>query len=187
MNSPTLKQLILAAALLALPLANGCMWAPELTEVKSDIARQLPDVGFRKNVTLSFGPLTMVLARTITGLIPDAGEARAYLRDVSKVQVAIYEIDGTPEGTAVETPARLQELLDEGWEMAVRVREEHEVVWLLYRLDDESVREMFVVVMSDDELVLVKVKGRLERLLAEALEHARDEGGFMRGSPDIEL
>lgn len=187
MNFPNLKTLFLAIPLLALPLSNGCMWAPELTAVKRDLARQLPDVGFRKNLTLSFGPLTMGLARGVTGLIPEAAEVRNYLRDVSKVQVAIYEIEGTPRGTAVETPARLQELLDEGWEMAVRVREEHELVWLLYRIDDESVREMIVVVMGDEELVLVRVKGRLERLLAEALQDSRDEDGFMHGSRDIKL
>lgn len=187
MNPPTFRKLALAVVLLAAPLANGCMWAPELTEVKRDIERQLPDVGFRKNVTLSFGPLTMALARAITSLVPDAGEARDYLRDVSRVQVAIYELDHPAGETALETPRRLQELLDEGWEMAVRVRDRDEVVWLLYRIDDDSVREMFVVVMGDRELVLVKVKGRLERLLAQALEHARDEGGFVHGSGDIEL
>lgn len=187
MRPPTLKKLVLAAALVSLPLANGCMWAPELTEVKRDIAEQLPDIGFRKNVTLSFGPVTMVLARTITRFIPEASEARTYLRDVSKVQVAVYEVEGTPQGSTLETPLRLQDLIDDGWEMAVRVREQNETVWLLYRIDDESVREVFVVSLSDEELVLVKVKGRLERLLAEALEHSRDGEGFMHHSRSIGL
>jgi hypothetical protein len=176
-----------AAMLAALPLSGGCMWAPELSGVKQDIARQLPDTGFRKHVTLSFGPLTMALARAVTGFIPDAAEARTYLQDVSRVQVAVYEIEGTRDARAIQTPSRLQELVDDGWEMAVRVREDDQAVWLLYRLDGDSVREMFVVVMDRDELVLVKVKGRLERLLAEAIRHARDEGGFMSESGDFRL
>ena len=175
------RALIIAALVAALPLANGCMWAPELIEVKKDIARQMPEVDFHKNVVLSFGPLTMVLARTITGFIPDAHEVRGYLRDVSRLQVAVYEVSGRPDDAPVQTPAHLQELLDDGWEMAARVNDEGDRVWLLYRLDDDSVREMFVVAMSDDELVLVKLKGRLERVMAQALENVHDEGGLVHG------
>lgn len=182
MRTRSRNALALAVVLAALTLGNGCMWAPELTEVKRDIAGQLPDVSFRKNVTLSFGPLTMALARAVTGVIPEAHEARGYLRDVSKLQVAVYEIEGTADAAGVQTPARLQELLDDGWEMAVRVRDEGEVVWLLYRVDDESVREMFVVVLGDGELVLVKLRGRLERVMAAALENVNDEGAFLRGA-----
>jgi hypothetical protein len=163
------------------------MWAPELTEVKRDIARQLPDVGFRKNVTLSFGPMTMVLARTATGIIPDASEAHDYLREVSRVQVAVYEMEGTPGDFILETPERLQELLDDGWEQAVRVREDDQVVWLLYRIDGESVRELFVVVVDDEELVLVKVKGHLDRLLARAIQSSDDNKWYLHGTRDVHL
>jgi hypothetical protein len=182
MNPPRIRSALLVTVLATLPLSNGCMWAPELTDVKEDIARQMPDTDFRKNVTLSFGPLTMVLARAITGVIPDAREAHDYLRDVTRVQVAVYEVEGTLRRIDVETPERLEELMEDGWEMAVRVREEDQVVWLLYRIDNDSIREMFVVVMESDSLVLVKVKGKLDRLLAEAINHARDDGGFMHGS-----
>jgi len=181
------RSLVIAVAMATLPLAGGCMWAPELTDVKQDIARQLPDVGFKKNVVLSFGPLTMVLARTVTGFIPEAREARQYLRDVSRLQVAVYEMNGAPEYGELETPDYLQELIDKGWEMAVRVNDEGDRVWLLYRLDDESVREMFVVTMSEDELVLVKVKGHLERVMAQAIENMDDEGGLLHGGSGIHL
>ncbi|MDH5627520.1 MAG: DUF4252 domain-containing protein, partial [Candidatus Krumholzibacteria bacterium] len=119
--------------------------------------------------------------------IPDASEARPYLRGVSKVQVAIYETEGNVHAATIETPARLQEMIDDGWEMAVRVRDEDEMVWLLYRIDGDSVREMFVVVMDDEELVLVRVKGHLERLMAEALENIDDEGSFLRRSHGVEM
>jgi hypothetical protein len=182
MRTRKTRALFMAATLSLLTLGNGCMWAPELTEVKRDIAGQLPDVSFRKNLTLSLGPLTMALARTVSGFIPDAGEARTYLRDVSKVQVAVYETRGDVRAASLQTPARLQQLLDDGWEMAVRVREDNEMVWLLYRVDGDSVREMFVVVLGDEELVLVRVKGHLERIMAQALEDINDGDGFLHGS-----
>ncbi|HEX5133469.1 MAG TPA: DUF4252 domain-containing protein [Candidatus Krumholzibacteria bacterium] len=183
MHPSHIRRVLLTGVLVALPLANGCMWAPELTEVKQDIAGQMPDVGFKKNVTLSLGPMTMALARTVTGLIPEAHEARGYLRDVSRVQVAVYQLEGQADATRIETPSRLEELQADGWEMAIRVNEENQRVWLLYRANDDTIREMFVVVVDDDQLVLVKVKGHLERLMAEAIRHSRDEGDFLR-DPD---
>lgn len=181
MKTRRTRILMSGAALVCLLFANGCVWAPELTAVKTDIAHQFPDVDFHSNVTLSFGPVAMVLARAVTGVIPDAREARPYLRDVSRLQVAVYQLEGTPESEDIRTPDALQHLLDKGWEMAVRVRDEGELVWVLYRIEKESVREMFVVALSDDELVLVKVRGRLERIMAAALHDASNGEGFLHG------
>jgi hypothetical protein len=77
---------VLAAATLATP---GCLWAPELSSVRRDIERQLPDASFDKEFELSLGPVTLAFARLVTCLIPPAREARQYLRDVSRVQVAV--------------------------------------------------------------------------------------------------
>ena len=71
--------------------------------------------------------------------------------------------------------------------MAVRVNDGGDRVWLLYRLDGESVREMFVVTMSDDELVMVKIKGRLERVMAQAIENMDDDGGLLHGGSGIHI
>jgi hypothetical protein len=70
---------------------------------------------------------------------------------------------------------------DEGWEMAVKVREEDEVVWVLYQLDDEKIKQLYVVVVNDDELVMVRARGNLHRLLARALK----ESGGVKGLPHI--
>jgi hypothetical protein len=53
------------------------------------------------------------------------------------------------------------------------VRERDESVWVLYRVDDDSVREVFVVALDREELTMVKVKGRLERLIGRALTERR--------------
>jgi len=160
-----------AATALALLAAPGCFWAPELAGVRRDIEAQLPDATFDKNIELSLGPLTMKFARLVTGLIPDAREARGYLKDVNRVEIAVYEAH-LKEPAPLRTPERLRSLLDDGWELAVRVRETDEAVWLLYRADEESIREVFIVVLNTDELVLVRARGRLERLVAHALRES---------------
>ena len=157
---------------------TGCLWAPELDSVRKDIERQIPDAHFEKEFAISLGPISLGLARTIIRLVPDADvhEAREYLGDLSKVQVAVYEANHVPRGAEVRTPQRFESLLDEGWEMAIKAREHGESIWVMYRSDDDEIREVYIIVLDPDELVLVKVRGRLDRLFAKVMEEHGDLG-----------
>lgn len=185
MKSTTPKRTRTLAAIAAVVLlsAPGCLWAPELSRVRSDIQGQLPGASFQKTVELTLGPLELALARLVTAAIPEARQARTYLRDLSRVQIGIYEAD-VDSLENLRMPQRLQSLLDDGWEVAVRVREAEESVWLLCRADEETVREVFIVVLNADELVMVKARGRLENLVSAALRESRGAGGFMSGRAD---
>lgn len=172
MNAPTKRGALVLALACALPLTGGCVWTPELRQIKQDIAHQIPGASFDQEVSFSIGPGGMALARAAVALVPAAHDARVWLKDVSRVEVALYEVSAGEPASRVATPARIEEMLEDGWEMAARVREPHESVWILYRVDGDSVREMFVVSLDRQELVMVKVKGRLERLIARALTEA---------------
>ncbi len=177
MNSLTKRSAVVLATAIALPFAGGCVWTPELSNIQKDIARQLPGVTFDHEMSLSIGPGGMALARAVVSFIPNDRDVRGWLRDVSRVEVSVYEVHADQLAREIQTPARIKEMIDEGWEMAARVREKNESVWVLYRVDGDSVREMFVVSLDREELVLVKVKGRLERVIGRALsemdEHHR--------------
>jgi hypothetical protein len=176
-SSSALRALGVVAGLAVLS-SPGCLWSPELAGVRADLQHQLPGSSFDKNVELSFGPVILTFARVATSFIPGAREARPYLRGVSRVQVAVYD-SHLHAMEDVHMPKRLQSLIDDGWETAVRVRDAREAVWLLYRPDGEKVREIFVVVLNDDQLVLVKARGNLERLLAAAMDEAHGRRGFL--------
>jgi hypothetical protein len=169
------------AVLVALTTVTaGCMWAPELARVCRDIEAQVPGATFDKEFAVSLGPVSLAFARLLTGLVPDAREARGYLRDVSRIQIAVYETDGMPPVSSIHMPRRLQKLADEGWETAVKVREKDSVVWVMYKIDGDTIRDMYVIVLDDSELVMVKARGRLERLAAHALREAQDTPGIPR-------
>jgi Domain of unknown function (DUF4252) len=176
-SSSTLRAVAVACGLAALS-SPGCFWSPELAGVRNDLEHQLPGASFDKNIELSFGPVLLTFARVVTSVIPGAREARPYLRGVSRVQVGVYEshVDSLSD---LHMPKRLQSLVENGWETAVRVRDDDEAVWLLYRPDGESVKEIFVVVLNNDELVLVKARGHLEKLVAAALKEAHGRHGFL--------
>jgi len=176
-SSMMLRTLALAVSLAVLS-SPGCLWSPEMAGVRNDIERQLPGSSFHKNVELSFGPVLLTFARVVTSVIPGAREARPYLKGVSRVQIGVYDahVDSL---TGLHMPARLQSLIDHGWETAVRVRDKDDAVWLLYRPDGDRVKEIFVVVLDDDELVLVRARGHLEKLVAAAMEEAHGRHGFL--------
>jgi hypothetical protein len=160
--------------------ASGCLWAPDLAMVRKDIERQLPGVSFDKEIELSLGPVSLAFARLVTRMSPEAEDASSYLRDVSRIELAVYNTEDMPPANQVTMPERLKKMTEgEGWEVAVKVRNDDELAWVLYRVEDESIEELYVVVVTEDELVMVKAEGKLERLVARALT----ESGALKNIP----
>lgn len=175
---PRARRIVCVLLLVALA-APGCFQSAELSGIRRDLESQLPGASFEKDVELSLGPITLALARVVTSFIPDTREARSWLKGVSRVQIGVYDAH-VASTTELHIPERLQSLIDDGWETAVRVRDDNQAVWVLYRADGDKIKELFVMVLNHDELVLVRAKGKLERLVAAALKESRGEPGFMR-------
>lgn len=151
--------------------ASGCLWAPDLAMVRRDIERQLPGAVFEKEIELTLGPITLAFARMVSRVVPDAHQASDYLRDVSRIELAVYNADRVPPASDVVMPDRLKEMTSgEGWELAVRVRDDDQLVWVMYRIDGDTIKELYVVAFGNDELVMVRAEGKLERLVGKALE-----------------
>jgi hypothetical protein len=159
--------------ILLLPLANGCLWAPDLDHVRKDIERQLPGITFKRELALSLNPVALSLARTVVKLVPDAREAAAYLEDVRDVTVAVYEVQNTPQDLRIGLPDHLRRLIQrDGWDLTVKTCEGDESVWVLSQTDGGRVAGVYVVVLDRENLVLVQAHGRLESLVRKAIrEH----------------
>jgi hypothetical protein len=156
--------------LLGLTLLSGCLWAPELDRVRRDIEKQIPGAHFNKEIAFSLGPVTLGLARLIVGVIPDAKEARPYLKHVRNVKVAVYEAQNIPSDLSVALPADLKKLIEKkDWELAVKTRDKSDATWILYKSDGKKVEGLYVVTLSDDELVLVRASGNLDRLFEHTM------------------
>jgi hypothetical protein len=175
-----LRAWILAAML---PAVAGWLWTPELSEIQREIERQLPGARFEKDVRISLGPLSLGLARFATGFIPEgvapeAREAHDYLQEVRRVQVALYRTLELPALQDVRLPQHLKDRIrDEGWHLAVKKQQPTELVWVLTQEEQGLVRDIYVILLNSDNLVLVRVQGLrppLEsRLINPELELAR--------------
>ncbi|NBC17624.1 MAG: DUF4252 domain-containing protein [Bacteroidetes bacterium] len=167
----------LALLLFVLPM-TGCFYSREIAQTRRDIERDLPGADFEREVVVNLGPLSLRTLRWFTGLSEDddARHARLLLRDLRRVKVGVYRNERALASLeAVDLP-QLRRLERDGWEPAVVLRERDEVVHVYYREHRGTVRDLYVVALAEDELVLARLRGHLGRVLARALQD--DETGW---------
>lgn len=71
----------------------------------------------------------------------------------------------------MRVPEALGQLLErDGWKFVARVQEEDEAVWVLTYEEEEIVHELYVMAVNSAELVLVRVQGDMDRIVARAFE-----------------
>jgi hypothetical protein len=92
------------------------------------------------------------------------------LEGVRRIEVGVYEVKGLKRGQQSPSPLDLTKL--EGWVPIVRVSEPGEDVMVLIKEKDDVVRALLVVVAEQDEWVLVRIRGKLDRVLEQAMEMA---------------
>jgi len=163
-------------------LLSGCFHASELAQVRRDIEKEVPEAHFDKEVELTLGPMTLGFVRLLSAFVPNIREERGFLKEIDQIKVAIYKIRSMPPLDGFQPPWQIRRLLErEDWEVVVKAREKQEVFWLLYRIQGESIRDFFVVGIDSKELFLVHMEGRLDQLVAHAVElHPEGISGLFR-------
>lgn len=100
-----------------------------------------------------------------------AGEDDVPLQGVRKVEVGVYRVVEPPadgDGTLRLAPR---------WSPVVQLRQDGENVHVLLREDGDRVRAMLVVVQDAEELVIVRLKGRIDHIVEDAIRYGLDEAG----------
>ena len=161
--------------LLAALAASGCA-SSELRGLRNDLDRQTPDLRIGEGRSFSFGFFSLGAARTaltITGSDEDAALVRAALSGARRVQFAQYDVTGPFDPDALDLPPGFDRYLDDGWTPVVRVRDEDQLVWVLANDRQDVVDEFFLVTLSPEDLVLLKVRGDLRAVIRAGLAEAR--------------
>lgn len=158
---------------LALPLA-GCGEPPSVDQVTRDIQKWIPGVRFEREEHIRLGRIKLGLAKGILRMVDDEDgpEERAILREVDRVEVATYRVRHLPDmsGLPEKVPAFERELAHWGWSLTVKAQEDNSPAWLFTRADDRGgLKNVLVVDLDGHELTVVRVDGRIDRILAEAI------------------
>lgn len=185
MRKPLLLLSLLVASATVLP---GCVLSSrQIARTHHAFAAQYPAAHFERDLVLDLGPLSLWMAGTLSRLSgnEEAAKARRYLSYLNRVTVGIYKTKNLPLDAG--SPARLPVLQEDGWQTVVRVREPGEHVWILYRprrqKEKPSLRDLYVLTLSEKELVMVRLRGRLVPLVQRYLAEEDVLNGALDGVP----
>ena len=165
---------------LALLLAVAFLWSGctsfELARLRNDVADQLPSATIGDGYSVSFGSISLGMARWITSLSvrdEDGAMVQAALHEVRRIQFGRYEVAKSLDARRLTMPRRFEHYLARGdWSHLATLREADHAIWVLYRERDERVTDVFAVALTEDELILVKLTGDLEALVTAVLHHS---------------
>ncbi len=147
--------------------AVGCIRFRGPEDLRREISREA-GVRLEKETGITVTRSGVALARIGMRI---AGKGEYVVPGVRRVEVGVYDVQGLRDG--VDAPQAFDLPLLEGWERILRVRDEGEQIFMLARVDDdEIVRNMLLVVAEEDEWVLVRLRGKLNRALEKAVELA---------------
>ncbi len=155
-----------AYLLLVCFVASGCIYSREIVRTEKDIEREF-DAELRRNAIVNVGPVTVGLARAVMRYIDDDDVqlVRYILGDVKRMKFGIFDVRRAPEsGIDVSTLDRFDD-----WEIALKVRDESDEVYLMYRENEDAISDIFLFLVEDDQLVIARASGHLDHAVSEII------------------
>ncbi len=151
--------------------AAGCWFRGPGRALRREVA-QLSDLRLDREFGLRMGRPTLFFVRQGVRIAGMADELP--LRGVRRVEVGVYRVLGA--AARGDDANELCRMRFAEWEPVVRVCDGDEHVLLFARIEDDSIQGLLVVVQDDEEVVLVRARGKLDRLLERVVELAEEEG-----------
>ena len=164
-------------------LVPGCLFGPDLEGVETIVARELKPARLETAVKLELGPGLLPLGRLACDWSDAEDELGRYTAEIRKVQVAVYRVQGIAPEQVVRVSETVRRRLEgKGWEVLVKAREAADICWVFYLPQGSAIRELYVFAVKDGKLALVRVHGRLDRMIAKALaDHPEALAGLAEG------
>jgi len=154
----------------SLAVTSACVTYRGPRGIESAIEEQM-GVDLERDFGLKLGWTTTKLAGSFVGG-DDADDALAF-KDLTGLGVAVFRVPKGASSPAHIDPARL---LAGHFETVLNVRDSDGQVLLLAKPQRGTIKELVFVSCDEEEVVIARLRGDLDRLLEQALQ-AADEGG----------
>jgi hypothetical protein len=172
------KKLLLALALILLMLTNtGCIGVNKNFKFLRNQVFENLDSNFDKTIEFSIGKSAFLFLSNFIDVDDEESEnIKNMLKDVSHISIGIYERDNKNEIANSKFPQKLlsrisQNLEVEDWESIVKVNSNDETIGIYVKENDsEEINEMFAVILSDNEMVMLDLNGNLNSLTEQVIE-----------------
>lgn len=166
-------------------LLAGCAGStPSVDTVGWEIQRRFPEARFEREEHFHLGRVKMGLLRTLVRMVPGKVEGQEFLSSIHNVEVATYRVHSMPDLDRLTSDTRFErQLAKNGWTPMVRTREDNERAWIFVRTGPAgALHNLFVVNLDESELTLVRVDGRIDQAMAEAIAaHPKKAVETMKG------
>lgn len=165
--------------LLAL-FTTGCIGVNRsFREVRNHLISNL-DENLDKEIELSVGPVGLMLANVFVKFAEDEYQISDMVKQISRVQLSVYNRP-EPAESNFELLKNITEMMrKKGMKYIVRAKDGDEMSAVFLNGNDEKLHKLFVVALTDEELVLVEVKGNLNKLIEIAIKQHGFRGNFAK-------
>jgi len=175
------RGLLVAGPVLLAIVLSGCVFSREITQMKRQIERDMPEAEFDRDLVLNIGPAGLRFLGWTIGLSSDkdADEIKRHLSYVDRVKIGVFDTKRLPQDWSARVTV-VEELEKTGWALAARRASEDELFGILYRERRGRIRDIYAVRIDSDELVLARISGDLQGLLDYAVENTDGFGSMIR-------
>ena len=146
------------------------MGAPGAAEVRSSIEKANSECRLKRESRVSLGGLKLWGVKVLVRLAGESDGAET-LSHIQRVEIVTFRMTSPSSCTdrAWLEPFR-QEMAARGWRPMVMERDDSGTTWVHARYDTQGdVDGLFVVTIDGGELEVVRVEGRIDRLIADAV------------------
>lgn len=162
--------IVLVVAVLFMINFTGCIGVNgNFKNVRDNILVNL-DGRTERVIEFSLGPSGMMFASLITSFAADEEYVDDLIRQVTKIQVGVYKRNNFSDPNFRILKDLSEEMRDKGWNYLVRSYDHGNLAAVFTQSDDlNSVHSLFVVALERDEMVMVELKGDLDRMIEIAV------------------
>ena len=172
------KRLLITFALILLMLTNtGCIGVNKNFKIIRNQVFNNLNTNFEKTIEFSIGKSAFLFLSKFIDVDDEESEnIKNMLEDVSHISIGIYERGNKNKTTSSKISQKLltkisQNLEVEDWESVVTVNSNDETIGIYVKENDsEEINEMFAVILSDDEMVMLNLNGNLNSLTEKVIE-----------------
>ena len=159
--------------------SSGCIGVNrEFKNIRSQILDNIDD-DFDRQIEFSVGPVGFFVASQFVKFADTEENVDEMLSKVKNIHVGIYDRLSTYSQPSLSLLKSISNsMIDEDWKPLVKTLDGNEMVGVYVKDENpEDIEEIFVVTLTDDELVMVKLQGSLGSIIEIII---RDHGHNLR-------
>ena len=166
---------LIIVTLAAAVLLSGCIAVDGYFKNVRNKVFSSVDGSFDKEVEFSFGAAMLTLSSVAVNFSDAPEFTDDMIRKIDRVQIGVYRNNDRrnfrPDFASIKNIT--DELKEDGYDFIVRSVNHDDLVLVTVKSDEYKIREMFVVALSDEEMVMTQIFGDLDELMEIAI---REQG-----------